>query len=129
MKRIILILTLILGVLPVVRAAEAVLAPPVREAYVMHFDGDWRIAGGLPEKALLIGLQGLANRSLPRLYIVHADGFPWEITGPLQDFYERKHGVHFTELKTTEEALGRFAQYAKGYVVWDPAVMTTMNAY
>ena len=127
MKRIILILTLILGVLPVVRAAEAVLAPPVREAYVMHFDGDWRIAGGLPEKALLIGLQGLANRSLPRLYIVHADGFPWEITGPLQDFYERKHGVHFTELKTTEEALGRFAQYAKGYVVWDPAVMTTMN--
>ncbi len=98
-----------------------------REAWVMHFDGDWKIAGGLPEKVMLIGLQGLANRSAPRLYIVHAADFPWEITGPLQDFYQRKHGVHFTELKTADAALAQFARYAKGYVVWDTAVMPTMN--
>ena len=46
-------------------------APPAREAWVMHFDSDWKIAGALPEKVMLIGLQGLANRSAPRLYIVH----------------------------------------------------------
>ncbi len=126
MKRILLSLLLTCSLAPVLRAAAAP-ATPAREAYVMHFNSDWKIASGLPEKVLLIGLQGLANRTEPRLYIVHAADFPWEITGPLKDFYERKHGVHFTELTTAEEALAHLAQYAKGYVVWDPAVMPTMN--
>ena len=127
MKRILLSLLLTCSLAPVLRAAAAAPAVPAREAYVMHFNSDWKIASGLPEKVLLIGLQGLANRTEPRLYIVHAADFPWEITGPLKDFYERKHGVHFTELATAEEALAHLAQYAKGYVVWDPAVMPTMN--
>ena len=126
MKRILLSLLLTCSLAPVLRAAAAP-ATPAREAYVMHFNSDWKIVSGLPEKVLLIGLQGLANRTEPRLYIVHAADFPWEITGPLKDFYERKHGVHFTELTTAEEALAHLAQYAKGYVVWDPAVMPTMN--
>ena len=67
MKRISFFLALILPALPGLRAAEAAPATPARAAYVMHFDGDWKIAGGLPEKALLIGLQGLANRSAPRV--------------------------------------------------------------
>ncbi|MDP2138161.1 MAG: GxGYxYP family putative glycoside hydrolase, partial [Candidatus Didemnitutus sp.] len=72
-------------------------------------------------------LQGLANRAAPQLYIVHPPEFQWEITGPLFEFYQRKHHVSFTELKTTEEALALFRQHAKGYVVWDPAVSATMN--
>ncbi len=106
-------------------AAES--APPARTAWIMHFDSDWKNASGLPEKAMLIGLQGLANRTAPRLYIAHAADFPWEITMPLADFYTRKHGVKFTELKTADEALTQFAADAKGYVVWDPAVMPTLN--
>ena len=70
-------------------ALRATPAAPARESYVMHFDSDWKIASGLPEKAMLIGLQGIANRAAPRLYIVHAADFPWEITGPLKEFYER----------------------------------------
>jgi hypothetical protein len=119
-----------LAALPALRGTEAApVAPatPSREAFVMHFDSDWRLVGGLPEKAMLIGLQGLANRTAPRFYIVHAADFPWEITGPLQDFYERKHGVHFTALNSPGEALARFAPLAKGYVVWDPAVPSTLN--
>ena len=54
------------------RGAETAPATPVREAFVMHFDGDWQVVGGLPEKAMLIGLQGLANRTAPQLYIVQA---------------------------------------------------------
>jgi hypothetical protein len=99
---------------------------PIR-AFVMHFDGDWRIAGGLPEKAMLIGLQGLANRNAPRLYIVHAADFPWEITGPLCEFYKERYGVAFHELTTPDQALAAFPGVARGYVVWDPSVPPTLN--
>ncbi len=98
-----------------------------RQAFVMHWNLDWQVAGGLPEKAMLLSLQGLANRAAPQLYVVHQPEFQWEITAPLFSFYERKHGVKFTELKTADDALTRFASAAKGYVVWDPAIPATMN--
>jgi hypothetical protein len=102
-------------------------APAPRTAFVMHWNLDWRVDSGLPEKVLLLSLQGLTNRSSPQLYIVHPPDYQWEITGPLFEFYQRKHRVHFRELKTTDDALYRFARHAKGYVVWDPAVSATMN--
>ena len=102
-------------------------AEPARTASSMRWDLDWRVDSGLPEKVLLLSLQGLANRTAPQLYIVHPPEYQWEITGPLFEFYQRKHGVVFTELKTTEDALTRFSSAAKGYVVWDPAVPATMN--
>jgi hypothetical protein len=98
-----------------------------RSAFVMRWNLDWQVAGGLPEKVLLLSLQGLANRAAPQLYVVHPPEFQWEITAPLFSFYERKHGVKFTELKTADAALTKFAGSAKGYVVWDPAIPATMN--
>ncbi len=121
MRRLFLSLTLL------VTAASAIAADAARHASFMRWDGDWKVAGALPEKVLLLSLQGLANRSAPQLYIVHPRDFQWEITEPLFEFYQRKHGVQFTEIKTAEEALARFASSAKGYVVWDPAVPATMN--
>ncbi len=110
------------------RAAEASAgARAGRAAFVMHFDGDWRVAGGLAEKVLLVSLQGLANRAAPELYVVHPKDFQWEITEPLFSFYERKHGVRFTEIKTADEALARFGRAAKGYVVWEKAVSASLN--
>lgn len=100
---------------------------PAEQAWVMHFDGNWLVAEGLPEKAMLISLQGLANRTAPRLYIVHPKDYQWEITEPLFEFYERKHGVNFTPLPTADEALSQFARYAKGYVVWDKDVGPSLN--
>lgn len=108
-------------------SAPATTAVSGRSAWMMHFNLDWAVAGGLPEKALLVSLQGLANRTEPRLYIVHPPEYQWEITGPLFEFYQRKHRVNFTELKTADEALSLFARYAKGYVVWDPKIGATMN--
>jgi hypothetical protein len=130
MQRLVSLLALLsLGAAPLAHASAEISGPAKvgRSAWLLHFDSDWKNASGLPEKAMLIGLQGLANRTAPRLYITHADDFPWEITGPIAEFYQRKHGVQFTALKTADEALTQFAQYAKGYVVWDPAVMPTMN--
>ncbi len=120
MRRILSLLTLFLAA--TLSGAEA-----GRNAFVMRWNLDWQVAGGLPEKVLLLSLQGLANRSAPQLYVVHPPEFQWEITGPLFSFYERKHGVKFTDIKTGEEALARFAGSAKGYVVWDPAIPATMN--
>ena len=96
-------------------------------ASYMRWNLDWNVTGGLPEKTLLLSLQGLANRSAPQFYVIHPREYQWEITEPLFEFYERKHGVKFTELKTAEEALTKFAASAKGYVVWDPAVPATLN--
>ena len=122
MRRIILVL---LGVVFISAGLAAQPAP--RAAWVMRFDGDWLVAKGMPEKALLVSLQGLANRTAPQLYIVHPKDFQWEITEPLFEFYQRKHGVVFAEVMTADEALTLFAKHAKGYVVWDPAVSATMN--
>ncbi len=127
MKRLILTLALILSATVCGRAAEPAPAVPAREAYVMHFDGDWRVAGGLPEKALLISLQGLANRAAPQFYVIHPRDYQWEITLPLYEYYEHKYGVHFTELKTAGDALTQFRSALKGYVVWDKAVPTSLN--
>ena len=102
-------------------------AETTRSAYVMHWDLDWKVDGGLPEKVMLLSLQGLANRNAPQLYVIHPPEYQWEITAPLFSFYERKHGVKFSELKNAEEALTRFSRAARGYVVWDPAVPATMN--
>ena len=112
MRRIFFIIALACTIIAPCRA-EAV----AKAGFVMHWDGDWKVAGALPEKVLLLSLQGLANRTSPQLYIVHPPDFQWEITAPLFEFYQRKHGVKFTEIKTAEEALTRFAASAQGYVV------------
>ena len=102
-------------------------AAPAKDAWVMRFDGDWEVASGLPEKAMLISLQGLANRNEAQLYIVHPEDFQWEITEPLYDFYKRKHGISFSEIETAQAALSRFKSSAKGYVVWDKSIGATLN--
>ncbi len=111
----------------IVAVVSSLAAAEPSSAWYMRWDGDWRVAGGLQEKALLLSLQGLANRNAAQLYIIHPRDYQWEITEPLFEFYARKHGVKFTEIKTTEEALSRFASCAKGYVVWDPEVGASLN--
>ena len=123
MHRFFLLLTICCASFATLCRAEA----PAKTGFVMRWDGDWKVAGALPEKVLLLSLQGLTNRATPQLYIVHPRDFQWEITEPLFEFYQRKHGVKFTEVKNAEEALSRFAHYAKGYVSWDPAGPASMN--
>ena len=101
MHRLLLILVSFLSFTTAAFSAQ----PVARAAWVMRFDGDWLVAKGMPEKAMLVSLQGLANRASPQLYIVHPKDFQWEITEPLFEFYQRKHGVVFTEVKTADEAL------------------------
>ncbi|MFZ9681821.1 MAG: GxGYxYP domain-containing protein [Cephaloticoccus sp.] len=113
-------------------ALACLLAPLLRAsdvpatAYVMQMSDDWRIDGDLPAHALIISLQGLANRDAPRLYLDYGPKWPWQITKPVREFYERKHGIAFTPLATPADALGALARHAKGYVVWDKSVRTSL---
>ncbi len=98
----------------------------VKQAYVMQMSEDWLIDGDLPIHAMLLSLQGLANRDGAKLYLDYGPTWPWKITKPLRAFYERKHGFTFTPLATPVEALKVLGKSAKGYVVWDKQVRTSL---
>ncbi len=101
-------------------------SPEPREASVMRLEGNWRVSGDLPRKALLISLQGLANRGAPRLYFIYPPDWTYTFTEPVYRYYRDRHNIRFSEISSTREALGRFAGQADGYVVWDPEVRTSL---
>lgn len=112
-------------------AAQPVLRPAVHapaHATLVPLSADWRLAGDLPAHALLISLQGLANRAEPRLYLEYPRDWQWEIVHPLVGFLERRHGVRFERLGTddVDAALNRFSSSARGCVVWDKAVRSSL---
>ncbi|MDQ8183108.1 GxGYxYP domain-containing protein [Pelagicoccus sp. SDUM812005] len=97
-----------------------------KEARVMEFDSEWNLAGGLPEKAMLISLQGVVNKDGPELYFLYPDSWPWKITGELKGFYEARHGIEFEALPSAKAALEAYASEVDGYVVWDKEVRTSL---
>lgn len=101
-------------------------APSPREAYVMPLADDWTIDGDLPTNALLISLQGIANRKAPHLYFIYPPDWVYTFTESVYDYYQDTHNIAFTKLDTTRTALDRFHEHAKGYVVWDEDVRTSL---
>ncbi|MDP2136765.1 MAG: GxGYxYP family putative glycoside hydrolase [Candidatus Didemnitutus sp.] len=111
--------------------AQAKLTPAPRApatATLLPLSENWRLDGDVPVHALLISLQGLANRGGPRLYLEYPANWQWEIVHPLVGFLERRHGVQFDRLglNDADAALARFAGRAKGCVVWDKAVRSSL---
>jgi hypothetical protein len=107
--------------------SRTVARAPAR-ATLLPLSENWRMDGDVPIHALLISLQGLANRDYPRLYLEYPKNWQWEIVHPLIGFLERRHGIAFERLglNDADAALARFARHAKGYVVWDRAVRTSL---
>ena len=97
-------------------------------ATLLPLSENWRMDGDIPVHALLISLQGLANREEPRVYLEYPTSWQWEIVRPLIGFLERRHGMTFDRLglNDADEALKLFARHAKGYVVWDREVRTSL---
>ena len=98
------------------------------EATLIPLSANWRMDGDVPVHALLISLQGLANRGNPCLYLEYPKDWQWEIVRPLEDFLAKRHGVKFDRLAQddADAALARFGHYARGYVVWDKAVRSSL---
>lgn len=113
----------------VAQPAPKRLAAPPAEATIIPLSENWRMDGDIPTNVLLISLQGLANRDYPRVYLEYPTHWQWETVRPLVKFMERRHGTKFTRLglNDADAALGLFAKHAKGYVVWDREVRTSLN--
>src|SRR5205814_7039816 len=97
-------------------------------ATLIPLSENWRMDGDVPVHALLISLQGLANRDQPRVYLEYPKNWQWEIVHPLIGFLERRHAIKFDRhgLDDADAALARFAKYAKGCVVWDKSVRSSL---
>jgi hypothetical protein len=97
-------------------------------ATLIPLSENWRLDGDVPVHALLISLQGLANRTAPRVYLEYPKTWLWEIVHPLIGFLEKRHGVKFDRLglNDADAALARFASSAKGVVVWDKHVRSSL---
>lgn len=97
-------------------------------ATLIPLSDNWRMDGDVPVHALLLSLQGLANREEPRVYLEYPANWQWEIARPLIGFLERRHGVKFERLAIDDAdgALTRFGRHARGCVVWDKAVRSSL---
>ncbi|MEO6005105.1 MAG: GxGYxYP domain-containing protein [Opitutus sp.] len=110
------------------QSAPRQVAHAPKRATLIPLSENWRLDGDVPVHALLISLQGLANRDEPRVYLEYPKSWQWEIVHPLIGFLERRHHVTFDRLALddADAALTRFAKYAKGCVVWDKAVRSSL---
>ena len=97
-----------------------------REAYYMALEDDWRIDGKLDEQALLISLQGLANRDSARLYFLFPETWDFNYTQNVFDFYQKDRFYTFRHLRSWKQALKTLGEHVKGYVVWDKEVRTSL---
>jgi hypothetical protein len=97
-----------------------------RQAFFFRLDDNWEIDGKLPLNAMMISLQGIANKNGPIVYLLFPDDWPFTYVNSVFDFYKQKRFYTFTELKTTADALKVLGRYAKGYVVWDTSVRTSL---
>jgi len=118
-------LALLLAVTPC--CAEATTTAPAT-ATLIPLSENWRMDGDIPVHALLISLQGLANRDAPRVYLEYPTTWQWEIVRPLIGFLEKRHGMQFNRLglDDADAALALFASNAKGCVVWDRNVRSSL---
>ncbi len=97
-----------------------------RLAWFMELGANWEIGGDLPTHALLVSLQGLANRRAPRLYFVYPPGWDFRFTPHVLTFLKEQRGFAFGRLSTAGEALSVFRSSVRGYVVWDREVRTSL---
>ncbi|MDB6169420.1 MAG: hypothetical protein JWM88_2284 [Verrucomicrobia bacterium] len=109
------------------RAIPGVAGPAPKAAFLLPVKDNWEIAGALPENAMLIGLQGLANTDAPRVYVEYPETWHFHDFNPLRDFYATRYGVKWTRLATPDAALAELGHFAKGYVVWDRKVRPSLN--
>ena len=118
----------LLAALAAAQPAPQRVAKAPASATLVPLSANWRLDGDVPVHALLLSLQGLANRGAPRLYLEYPADWQWEIVRPLEGFLEKRHGLHFDRLAMddADAALARFASHAKGYVVWDRAVRSSL---
>ena len=97
-----------------------------KEAFYMRLEDNWDIQGRLPVQAFLISLQGLANAESPKLYFIYPPKWDFTYTEDVFNFFKNNRNFTFRQLPTAQAALQTFKSSAKGYVVWDKQVRTSL---
>ncbi|KAH3743128.1 GxGYxYP putative glycoside hydrolase C-terminal domain [Pelomyxa schiedti] len=95
--------------------------------YWMQMVDDWYWYSALPDQAFTIGLQGLANRNIPQLYLVYGPNYDFKYTQELFSYYQKTRNMTFTFIETSKEALDIFIDSVKGYVIWDLNVRNSLT--
>ena len=78
------------------------------------------------EGALLISLQGLANREHAALYLTYGDSWAFSYTAQVRDFVVKSRNTSYHTLSSPAEALHTLRAAVKGYVLWDPSVRESL---
>ena len=97
-----------------------------REVTVIDMAGDWEASGDLPRQALLISLQGLANKHMANIYLVYPETHLHGGTKAILEYYQKRHGIRTIALTSLEAAVEKYRPHLKGYVVWDTEVMPSL---
>ncbi|EDY84869.1 hypothetical protein VDG1235_4503 [Verrucomicrobiia bacterium DG1235] len=97
-----------------------------RDSYYMELEDDWEIDSLLPEQAALITLQGVVNREKPLLYFVYPETWDFRFTDEILEYYQEKKQFTFKKLNSLRRALSTFEGKVDKYVVWDPAVRSSL---
>jgi len=100
---------------------------PAQAALIPMID-NWLVAEDLPHNATLLSLQGLANRNAPQIYLQYPEDWQWEIAGPLIGYLADRHAIDWQryEMGDLDKPLADFGSTAKGTVVWDKDVRTSL---
>jgi hypothetical protein len=99
---------------------------PAREVTVIDAAGDWEVGGDLPRQALLISLQGLSNKHGANIYLLYNADYVHTEIRPALEFYKQRHGMKTVTAESVEEAVTKYKQFLKGFVVWDPGVPASL---
>jgi hypothetical protein len=97
-----------------------------RQAYFFQLEDQWEVNGKLSTQAMMISLQGIANKNGPLVYLLYPENWPFTYVRSVFDFYQDRRYYAFKELRSPGEALETLKKYVKGYVVWDRAVRTSL---
>jgi hypothetical protein len=108
------------------RSAVDVSEKDAPEVTVIDIAGDWETAGDLPRQALLISLQGLANKHGAHIYLVYPEDHVHPGTKQILDYYRARHGMRTSVQTSLEQVVEKYRSSLKGYVVWDTEVLPSL---
>ncbi len=98
-----------------------------RDAVMIRLSDNWEIQGDLDLQAMLLSIQGLVNRSGPKLYFIYPDNWDYHFTGDFYNYLKQKKYFTFRPLHNLSEVMNVFKDQLKGYIVWDKKNPATMD--
>lgn len=120
-----LILPLLVGLTPFSLCGNS--APSkIRDVTLVDITGDWEAAGDLPRQALVLSLQGLANRNEAAIYLLFPDDYVHPDVKAVLEYYRNRHGVRTTTMSALDDLVAKYRTSFKGYVLWDTEVLASL---